>query len=190
MHVWLRRLSVIFGILLTGIAHAADEKTVEYGKYVCITDGAVGLKSKENTTQRYAGVIQMPPGKQKFFATLSRIKKVASNSVSEWIQDGVIQHNPEYCFSNKNIAKLQNEWDSENDILGYEIGNFAQWCLARSAVKLTDVVDHIYYSVGKNIFFGSLGERFWIYNGWRFTWSFDGGVGEHYMMEGRCDLIK
>jgi hypothetical protein len=66
-----------------------------------------------------------------------------------------------------------------------------QWCLARSAVELTTgSVTTKYYSTGQNIFFDDLGNKFWIYNGWRFLWDFGNLAGDFYMMEGRCDLIK
>jgi hypothetical protein len=47
-------------------------KEVEYGKYVCITDRAVGFQTPEHSTERerYAGSILPSPDHQKFFADI------------------------------------------------------------------------------------------------------------------------
>lgn len=108
------------------------------------------------------------------------------------LKDGFIEHYPEGCFSKENIENLRKQWESGVPHgIGPGVRDFMQWCLARSAVELTTgSVTTKYYSTGQNIFFDDLGNKFWIYNGWRFLWDFGNLAGDFYMMEGRCDLIK
>ena len=63
-------------VLFPDVAAGAEEKKVEYGKYVCITDRAVGFQTPEHSTGRYAGTILMSPERQKFFATIRKVLKV------------------------------------------------------------------------------------------------------------------
>ena len=186
-------LLALIATLVPALATAEGEKEVQYGKYVCITDRSVGLQTPENGTQRYAGSIQMSPERQRFFATISKIGTVPLNGPQSWIKDGVVQHVPERCFSPENIQKLEEQWQrgSGMNYMGPNVQDFAEWCLAKSAIQITigDLTEK-YYSIGKNVFLTNFGDRFWISNGWRFTWSFNNFAGDYYMMEGRCDLIK
>ena len=75
--------------------------------------------------------------------------------------------------------------------LGPNADDFFEWCLARNAVELTSgSITYQYYSTNKNVFVDQFADRFWISNGWKFSWSFINLAGDYYMMEGRCDLIR
>jgi hypothetical protein len=89
---------------------AEDWQDVQYGKYLCVTDRAVGFQTPPNSSQRYAGVIEMSTDRQKFFATIKKIEVVPLTGVKNWVQDGIIQHVPERCFSQENVQKLENQW--------------------------------------------------------------------------------
>jgi hypothetical protein len=56
---------------------APDEREVQYGKYVCVTDRAVGFQNSPADNQRFAGAIQMSPDKQRFFVTIRKVQKVS-----------------------------------------------------------------------------------------------------------------
>jgi hypothetical protein len=84
-------------------------KEVEYGKYICITDRAVGFQTPEHSTDLYAGSILPSPERQKFFATIHKIQKVALPLAM--LKDGIIEHYPERCFSKENIDNLENQWE-------------------------------------------------------------------------------
>jgi hypothetical protein len=123
--------SLAFG-LMVGVCTAgmtmyaavgAEEKEVEYGKYVCITDRAVGFQTPENSTNRYAGSILLPPEHQKFFATIHQVQKV--DSPISMLRDGFIEHYPERCFSKENIANLEKQWERGGlNYNGPNIGDF------------------------------------------------------------------
>jgi hypothetical protein len=189
MSRWIKILIALM-VLLPDVAVGAEEKKVEYGKYVCITDRAVGFQTPEHSTDRYAGTILMSPERQKFFATIRKVLKV--DTPFGMLKDGFIEHYPERCFSKETIENLGRQWESEGyHYIGPDVENFMEWCLARSAVELTTgSVTTKYYSTGQNIFVDNFGNRFWMFNGWRFLWNFDNFAGDSYMIEGRCDLIK
>jgi hypothetical protein len=177
-------------VLFHDVAAGTEEKKIEYGKYVCITDRAVGFQTPEHSTDRYAGTILMSPERQKFFATIRKVVKV--DTPFGMLKDGFIEHYSERCFSKENVENLEKQWESGGiNYNGPNIEDFMKWCLARSAVELTaGSVTTKYYSTGQNIFFDDFGNKFWIYNGWRFLWDFENSAGGFYMIEGRCDLIK
>ena len=186
----MRRLFLAFAIVALSASHGYGQEA-EYGKYICITDRAVGLQTSENGAERYGGAIQMSPGKQKFFVTISKIETLPLNGPQKWVKDGVIQHVPERCFSPENIEKLERQWQNGGgNFAAPNVENFSDWCLARSAAQLNDgTFTKVYYSTGRNVYLNSIGDRFWIFEGGRrFSWMYSTGLVE-YILEGRCDLV-
>jgi hypothetical protein len=168
------RLLILFLACLPVMA-AADEQPVEYGKYVCITDRAVGFQTPENGGQRYAGSILMSPEKQKFFATIRKIDTIALDPTVGWIKHGIIQHIPERCFAKEHIENLEKQWQAGKGMnySGPNVDDFFEWCLAHNAVELTSgSLTYKYYSINKNVFVDQFADRFWISNGWKFSWTF------------------
>jgi hypothetical protein len=135
MNRWICKILIALMVLFPDIAAGAEEKKVEYGKYVCITDRVVGFQTPEHSTDRYAGTILMSPERQKFFATIRKVLKV--DTPSAMLKDGFIQHYPERCFSKGNIENLEKQWESGvPSYTGPDVESFTDWCLARSAVEL------------------------------------------------------
>lgn len=146
-------LGILFALVLPGFATVGNAQEVQYGKYVCITDRAVGLQTRPNSTDRYAGGIRLKPELQKFFATISKIQIA------------------ERCFSSETIQALENARRSEPESIlsppPYGLQYFTNSCLARSMlyVDTGELSTSYYYSPSMNIFLDKFGDRFWILNG-------------------------
>jgi hypothetical protein len=74
-------------VLLPDVVAGTEGEKVEYGKYVCITDRAVGFQTPENSTDRYAGTVLVSPERQKFFATIHKVLRVdtPSGHIKGWL---------------------------------------------------------------------------------------------------------
>jgi hypothetical protein len=183
------RAIIVGVIVLHASAYAEDAKQVEYGKYVCVTDRAVGIQTAERTHERFAGAIQVSPERQKFFVTIQKVERAEPPHL---LKDGFIEHNFQYCFNKEAISKLDEQWEKGGlNYGGPNINDFAEWCLARSRIEVNAGLGAgKYYSTGKNVFVDGFGNKFHISSGWKFLWSFTNFAGDFYMLEGRCDLIR
>src|SRR5262249_40816186 len=104
---------------------------------------------------------------------------------------GIVQHNPELCFSKENIERLEDDW-KHGGMTGVDELTFTTQCFSKSYVELNDGNLTVkYYSTGKNVFHSTNDiDMFWIVNDWVFHWIYTDYGGDFYMMEGRCDLIR
>jgi len=200
---WLqrRRLVLAAGVALVlavgDVALAAGDNTdVQYGTYVCVADRTAGIQGSVNGTDRFAGAIKPKPDHEKFFVTIRRIETYADHpSYTAWTR-----HDADQCFSERVTNRLQSDWKKSDDPhflhdrgdYGVSLDSFYDFCLATSEAQIRGGdTPSSYFAIGKNVFTDVLGQRFWIYNGWRFRWDYtDWFMGNFYIAEGRCDLVK
>jgi hypothetical protein len=169
----------------------ASKQMPRYGKYICVTDRAVGFQTGTDN-QRYSGKIQVSPSLQKFFVTIKKIKNYDDNPLPE--PDGIVVHIPKYCFGEKTIQNLQKQWEGiEGSYIRPYIFEYEEACLSRNLAVIAagkDLPVTTYYSTKENIFVNELHDRFWIFVNGGFVWNYTNLMGDHYMLEGRCDLVE
>jgi hypothetical protein len=113
------RASFIIGLSLALCSQArAFGKHLNEGKYVCLTDRAVGIQGEAD--HRYAGKIELPANKKRFFLAVERIRDI-----------------PDKCWNSKIVEHLRSavEKDDDYDVQllpdFYRPGDFANECLSR-----------------------------------------------------------
>jgi hypothetical protein len=185
------RLTALLLVIAFSIQSAsADQLDSRYGKYLCITDRSVGFQTPENGGARFAGSIRMPPEQQKFFVTLRKVQKVARNEPQ--YQHGLLRHSPERCFSQEGMDAIEKRWEAGgDDSKGIGLREYALWCLAVDSLEVSaGEFPQYFYSLDQGTFIRN-GQPDLIQFGVKtFMWMITDLLGNHYMLEGRCELIK
>jgi hypothetical protein len=161
------------------------------GKYSCAVLGTVGVQTNEKTQERFRGVIQASPERQKFFITIEEVKPAWSDK----------KHQTDYCFGKEAINNLKAIRRGQQQ-LGLQLSDefmYFQTCLARYVVKFSGELGKVEtdkYSDNTNLFRDTF-TRFWIYGvdqkDFHFLWNYDiphGWAVDHFMADGMCEKIN
>lgn len=141
MTLHLKALFTVCLLVLASSDVASQEKIVEYGHYLCVTDRAVGFQP--DGTGRYAGEIQMSPDHQKFFAEILKITQGQRNVFAEDMSKNYLLH--DHAFCSQTFENLEKEWKAGDTGKSPVNEMFFSSCLAKSVLVINIIQLGIIY---------------------------------------------